>query len=82
VADDAQLFIDHLPNKIRRQVSRGISQMEQDPFRGDVKPLQGEVWKGYYRKRVGDYRIIFFIHHSDKIVDVSYVLLRSEKTYQ
>jgi hypothetical protein len=53
VAEDPQLFIDGLPAKARRQVSRSVSQMEQDPFQGDVKALQGKAWKGYYRKRTG-----------------------------
>jgi mRNA-degrading endonuclease RelE of RelBE toxin-antitoxin system len=51
IADDAQLFVNGLPTKTRRQVSRSIGQMEQDPFQGDVKALQGKAWKGYYRKR-------------------------------
>jgi mRNA-degrading endonuclease RelE of RelBE toxin-antitoxin system len=82
IADDAQLFIQNLPDKTPRQVSRSISQLEEDPFRGDVKPLKGEEWKGYYRKRAGDYRIIFFLHHGQRLVDVSWVLRRSEKTYR
>jgi mRNA-degrading endonuclease RelE of RelBE toxin-antitoxin system len=82
IADDTQLFLDGLPQKARRQVSRSIGQMEQDPFQGDVKALQGKAWKGYYRKRTGDYRIIFFLHHERHIVDVAWVVLKSEKTYQ
>ncbi|MBI5220776.1 MAG: type II toxin-antitoxin system RelE/ParE family toxin [Candidatus Liptonbacteria bacterium] len=82
IADDAQLFIQGLPDKARRQVSRSISQLENDPFQGDVKPLGGKAWKGCYRKRTGDYRIIFFVHHEHRLVDVSRVLLRSEKTYR
>ena len=70
VADDAQLFIENLPEKVRRQVSRSVSQLEEDPFLGDVRPLQGKEGKGYYRKRVGDYRIIFFPHHEQRIIDV------------
>jgi len=81
IGDDAQFFIDHLPAKIRRQVSRSISQLEQDPFQGNVKALQGKAWKGYYRKRAGDYRIIFLAHHAQRIIDVAWVLLRSERTY-
>jgi mRNA-degrading endonuclease RelE of RelBE toxin-antitoxin system len=61
---------------------RSINQLENDPFRGDVKPLQGKAWKGYYRKRADDYRIIFFVHHEQRLIDVSWVLLRSEKTYR
>lgn len=82
IADDADLFIRSLPNKARRQVSRGIDQLEEDPFRGDVKPLEGKAWKGYYRKRTGDYRIIFLVHRELRHVDVSRVSLRSEKTYR
>jgi mRNA-degrading endonuclease RelE of RelBE toxin-antitoxin system len=82
IADDAQLFIQNLPDKTRRQVSGSISQLEQDPFQGDVKPLKGKDWKGYYRKRAGDYRIIFFVHHDQRLIDVSWVLRRSEKTYR
>jgi mRNA-degrading endonuclease RelE of RelBE toxin-antitoxin system len=50
-------------------------------FQGDVKALQGKAWRGYYRKRTGDYRIIFFAHREQKIIDVAHVLLKSEKTY-
>ena len=82
VADDAQSFIENLSEKARRQVSRSLSQLEEDPFRGDVRPLQGKEWKGYYRKRAGDYRIIFFLHHEQRLIDVAWVLRRSEKTYR
>jgi mRNA-degrading endonuclease RelE of RelBE toxin-antitoxin system len=82
ISDDAQLFIDRLPDKPRRQLTRSISQMEHDPFQGDVKALQGKAWKGYYRKHTGDYRIIFFVHHAERIVDVAWVVLKSEKTYR
>lgn len=82
ISDDAQLFINGLPQKARRQITRSINQMEQDPFRGDVKALQGKAWQGYYRKRSGDYRIIFFPHREQHIVDVSWVVLKSEKAYR
>jgi mRNA-degrading endonuclease RelE of RelBE toxin-antitoxin system len=82
ISEDAQMSIVSLPDKIRRQISRSISQLEQDPFLGDVKPLKGKEWRGYYRKRAGDYRIIFFLRHEQRFVDASSVLRRSEKTYR
>lgn len=82
IADDATTFLESLPEKARRQVSRSISQMEEDPFLGDVKPLQGKAWQGYYRKRTGDYRIIFSANHGQHLVDVAWILPRSEKTYR
>jgi mRNA-degrading endonuclease RelE of RelBE toxin-antitoxin system len=74
IADDVKAFIDGLPAKARDQISRNISDIEQDPFRGDVTALQG--------KRSGRYRIIFFVHHTKQLVDIGWVVLRSEKTYR
>ncbi|MGD0008382.1 MAG: type II toxin-antitoxin system RelE/ParE family toxin [Terriglobia bacterium] len=84
IADDAQLFVQNLPDKTRRQVSGSISQasLSKTHSGGDVKPLRGKEWKGYYRKRAGDYRIIFSVYHDRRLVDVSWVLRRSEKTYR
>lgn len=81
IAEAAQAFIQDLPAKTRRQVSRSITELEQDPFRGDVKSLKGKEWKGFYRKRAGDFRIIFLLRYDQRVIDVSSVLRRSEKTY-
>jgi len=81
VSADARAFIQGLPDKMRGQVSRTISDLEQDPFRGDVKPLKGKEWRGFYRKRTGDFRIIFLLDYEQRLVDVSSVLRRSGKTY-
>jgi mRNA-degrading endonuclease RelE of RelBE toxin-antitoxin system len=56
--------------------------MRLDPFLGDVKPLKGKKWKGRYRKRVGFYRLIFMPLHAFRIVEISQILRRSEKTYR
>jgi mRNA-degrading endonuclease RelE of RelBE toxin-antitoxin system len=56
--------------------------MEQDPFQGDVKALQGKQWRGFYRKRAGDFRIIFFPRRDEQTVDILWIVLKSEKTYQ
>jgi hypothetical protein len=39
-------------------------------------------WKGFYRKRTGGYRIIFFPNHQDRITEVSAIVTRAEKTYR
>jgi mRNA-degrading endonuclease RelE of RelBE toxin-antitoxin system len=56
--------------------------MRDDPFRGDVIPLKGRRWQGWHRKRVGRYRIIFVPHFTERIVEVSTILLRDEGTYR
>jgi mRNA-degrading endonuclease RelE of RelBE toxin-antitoxin system len=56
--------------------------MAEDPFRGDVVPLKGKEWKGYYRKRVGRYRIIFVPRQNERVIDIAAILARDEKTYR
>jgi mRNA-degrading endonuclease RelE of RelBE toxin-antitoxin system len=82
IADDAQRVLDELRPKLRRQVTQSISQMEQNPFHGDVKALQGMKWQGCYRKRSGDYRIVYAVDRKRRFVDVFWILARSEKTYR
>lgn len=48
----------------------------------DVIPLKGTEWKGYYRKRVGPYRIIFTLNRKAMTVAISAILIRSEKLYR
>ena len=56
--------------------------MEVDPFQGDVKALHGEEWKGMFRRRIGDYRLLFVPDHGKQSFSVVRILLRSGKTYR
>ena len=60
---------------------KAIDAMERDPFGCNVKALQGEEWKGVYRKRTGRYRIIFTADRENLYVGIAAILLRTEKTY-
>lgn len=56
--------------------------MAANPFQGNVKALQGEQWKGVYRRRIGDYRIFFTADRAKEIVVIHQISLRSGKTYR
>jgi len=71
-----------LSKAVQKRVARVVSQMESDPFQGNVKALQGEEWKGVFRRRIGDYRLLFTINHGKKIVVVQQISRRSGKTYR
>ena len=71
-----------IPRNRQAQIERDLSYMESDPMAGDVIPLKGTEWKGYYRKRVGTYQIIFTLSRKAMTVAVSAVLIRSEKSYR
>jgi mRNA-degrading endonuclease RelE of RelBE toxin-antitoxin system len=65
-----------------RSVERVIAQMASDPFQGDVKALQGEEWRGVFRRRLGDYRLFFTVDHGRQKVVIHQITLRSGKTYR
>lgn len=62
----AKKFIDKLPTNEKRRILFAIEQL---PHAGDIKKLQGTT--GYYRLRVGDYRILYTVDHDELIVCVA-----------
>ena len=81
LAKEAEKQLKKLPFDRQEFIRRHLRDMTRDPFAGDVKPLKGKEWKGRYRKRIGRYRFIFLVSHKDKIIEISAILLRTEKTY-
>lgn len=79
---EAEKQLQHLPRPIQKRIARAIDELEEDPFSGDVLPLKGKQWAGWYRKRVGRYRIIFLPHAHDRILEVTAILVMDEKTYR
>ena len=71
-----------MPKAIQKRVARVLAQMAADPFQGDVKSLKGEEWRGVFRRRIGDYRILFTADRNAQRVFVARILPRSEKTYR
>jgi mRNA-degrading endonuclease RelE of RelBE toxin-antitoxin system len=72
----------NLPKAIQKRAARVLTQMAADPFQGNVKALEGEEWKGVFRRRMGDYRLLFTADREKRTVHVLRILLRSGKTYR
>jgi len=53
--------------------------MQQDPFQGDVQRLKGQP--NAWRRRVGNYRIIYELYLETRQIVVSGILRRSSTTY-
>lgn len=58
-------FISKQPKPQRERILKAIYQL---PNAGDIKALQAH--EGYYRLRVGDYRIIYTVDNGELIVYV------------
>ena len=61
----AKKFIDKLPINDKKRL---VAAIEGLPDNGDIKRLQD--YDGYYRLRVGSYRIIFYVDNGELIVYV------------
>jgi mRNA-degrading endonuclease RelE of RelBE toxin-antitoxin system len=82
LSKEAAKQLQGIPADRAKQLRRRLGELRTDPFQGDVKPLHGKEWQGWYRKRVGRYRIIFTLDHSQHTVAVAAILLRDEGTYR
>lgn len=68
--------IKKLSKTIATRILRSIKSLEEDPRPKGVKKLQGEdeLW----RIRVGDYRVVYTIEDTIKVVDVVQVSHRKD----
>jgi mRNA interferase RelE/StbE len=62
---------------MKSRIIKALDEMTRDPFSGDIKALQGE-WKGLYRRRVGDFRIVYSLDSDIKIVSVESITDRKD----
>ena len=82
LSKEAERQLKQLPTDRQELIRKRLREMRRDPFRGNVKMLKGKKWKGRYRKVVGRYRLIFIPFYQEQVVEISAILLRTEKTYR
>jgi mRNA-degrading endonuclease RelE of RelBE toxin-antitoxin system len=68
-----------VPTDDRQRIDDAFSEMCITPYAGDVKSLSGA--KGAFRRRVGDWRILFDLHQKKRLIVVAAVIRRGSKTY-
>jgi mRNA interferase RelE/StbE len=68
-----------LPPKDQARVKNALLAMEQDPFGGDIKRLKGQ--SSAWRRRVGNYRIVYDLHINEQRIVVAGILRRTSTTY-
>jgi mRNA-degrading endonuclease RelE of RelBE toxin-antitoxin system len=69
-----------MPATDRGRVEAALVAMKQNPYAGDTRPLQGQ-FEGAFRRRVGDWRIIFPVKPALRVVLVADVARRTSTTY-
>ena len=63
---------------IRTQIQAAIDSLQTQPLAGPkIRRLQGLLHR-YYRYRVGEYRVVYFVAKRERIVYVEYIQHRKE----
>jgi mRNA-degrading endonuclease RelE of RelBE toxin-antitoxin system len=80
VANRAGKALAKFPAKDQQRILAALEQMQDDPFSGDLERLKSE--SGGWRRRVGDYRLLFFVDPHHRLVDVADIARRTTTTYR
>jgi len=78
ITGPAQKEFQKLPAKDQARVKDALLAMQQDPFSGDIKRLKGQA---AWRRRVGNYRIVYDLHVDERRIVVAGILRRTSTTY-
>lgn len=74
----AQRFYARSDPRLAKKLARCFAQLERDPRRhSNIKPLKGPYF-GFFRFRVGDYRVVYRIDDAGKVVIVRIIAHRRE----
>ena len=76
LTSSARRDLKKLPRDVLRRVDAHILALAQDPYPPGAQKLKGS--EGFFRVRVGDYRIIYRVEHSRLIILVIRVRHRRE----
>jgi mRNA interferase RelE/StbE len=75
---DAQEFFEEGSAALQRKLDRCFEMLKIDPHsHPNIKQLKGDL-AGYYRYRVGDYRVVYYIDEEQKQVVVTVIAHRRE----
>ncbi|MBX3512058.1 MAG: type II toxin-antitoxin system RelE/ParE family toxin [Xanthobacteraceae bacterium] len=79
ITSPAERGLRKAPRAQLEQIDQAFSDMCADPYSGDVKFLRG--MGAIFRRRVGDWRILFELDKDRQLIIVLAVKRRSSKTY-
>jgi mRNA interferase RelE/StbE len=79
ITGPAQKEFQKLPAKDQTRVKNTLLAMQQHPFGGDIKRLKGQT--SAWRRRVGNYRIVYDLHVQEQTILVAGILRRTSTTY-
>jgi mRNA interferase RelE/StbE len=77
LSDDAEADIQRVPLVIRARVAGVLERLKRWPTVSGHKPMRGSL-KGTYRIRTGDWRIVFSVSVTEKLVTIKRIANRRD----
>jgi len=78
LSTEAQGFYAAASLPIAKKIAKCLLQLEKTPQQHpNIKPLKGKLW-GYYRYRIGDYRVVYLIDEQTNQVLVDTIAHRGK----
>lgn len=68
LSDNALKNLKRFPRNDQKRIFETLESMKVNPFRGDLKPIQGE--ENLWRRRIGAYRIYFRPKFEIRILEI------------
>lgn len=78
LAGPAQKSLKRIPAQDQARIRAAITEMETNPFSGDIKFLKGDP---RLRRRVGSWRIFFRVERSDSTIYILAIERRTSTSY-
>ena len=78
LAGPARKSLKRIPAADKARILAALTEMEQDPFQGDIRKLQGLPG---FRRRVGNWRILFEVVLEYRQVVIASIERRTSTTY-
>jgi len=69
----AKKFVDDLPSQDRTRIEEKIKNLSTDPFPHEVVRVIGKPGEKVFRVRVGQYRILYIVDFSTKLIIIDNV---------
>jgi mRNA interferase RelE/StbE len=74
---DAQRFYERADSPLVRRLHRCFEQLRQNPYgQPNIKRLRG-LLSGYFRYRVGDWRVVYKVDEEEHVVTILLIAHRS-----
>ncbi len=76
LSKQAGRYLEKINRRTKERIICSLKEVIEDPLKGDIAKIKGV--KGLFRKRVGDYRIIYTISFSEDKVSVVSIVPRGD----